>query len=1025
MKKVIIYLVAIYLMFSNITAVKAEEISETEFNELISTTGYMNEPIKDCFYEENTNKFSDIEMLRDDNAEHYIGNSILNINEDLKANEVQTTERAVAFENDASANIQIEAGENFTLVLKENGTVWAWGDNTYGQLGDGTLTQRGIPKQVAGLENIIYINAGAASAFAVNRNGELYAWGDNRLGQLGDGTYVQKTKPVRISALEDVKEVSAGYYHTAALKTDGTVYFWGNPKLSASSRKDELVLDPIQINISEIIGISSGKSHIAALSQNGEVYTWGKNNYGQLGNGSSTDIEMTPQRVELYANITKIESGINHIIALDNSGNAYAWGDNSYGQFGNGNNNGSNVPILLNTITDIKDIATGYNHTVLVKNNDGIYTCGSNEYGQLGDGTRNNANLPVRISSSYMPVSISGGLNHTLEINSQGEIYVWGSNINKQLGIENTNAASPATVCGLDNVQAIAGGMYHNLALKGDGSVWAWGYNSHNQLGDGSLLNNDTPQKVLEDAKSIAAGYYHSLALKKDGTVMAWGFNGYGQLGNGGQNRIYSPVQVKGLTDVKAIAAGAYHSLALKNDGTVYAWGLNEDGQLGDGTVEKAQIPKQVPNLTDIEAIAVGQYNNFAIRNDGTVFTWGKAWEDFSGQFGNMVIRNSKIPIEINIKNIKAISSRQYHTLMLNDRGEVFAFGDNGHYQYGNIQTKKLTNIKAIAAGEYHSLMLNEEGRVLACGDNGYGQLANGGFKRNIRPIEIKGLKNIKDIAAGYRHSMALKEDGTVVSWGNDGSGQLGTGKKFALTHPCLFGDKDNSQKFEFGEDIVDSIDYISGQKWYSFKVPYNTSYKFSVTDGYEIEVYKNNDMQNGQSAYSSIECRTDDNIYVKVIKKRDDYDNYLLKVSSDTVNKMRKKNAVTVNGSEYYINLYDNRCLYKDELKLTNTAVNAICSNGRELFISDDEHIYKIVGTEITKILDWVDADFIAADLNNIYFSRWRHNNGGIYYSPIGSGQCFRMDDAAGIFLDIDNTYLYYYDVKNDFKRVKIEKIQ
>lgn len=807
------------------------------------------------------------------------------------------------------------------------------------------------------------------------------------------------------------------------LENDGSIYFCGDYELNASNNNNMLIKTPTKIDLPEMIDISSGIGHIVALSNDGEVYAWGRNKYGQLGNGLELDEYTSPEKIESLTNIIKIESGINHSIALDHNGNIYAWGDNSYGQFGNGNNIGSNVPVLVDTINDINNIAVGYNHTIFVKNNDGIYACGNNEYGQLGNGITNNSNLPIKISNNSEPVSISGGLNHTLEIDNQNNIYVWGSNINQQLGVtENTGAFVPVSVYNLDNVISIASGKYHNLALRKDGTVWSWGYNSHKQLGDGSTINIDIPKKVMDDVKSIAAGHYHSLALKTDGTVYAWGFNGYGQLGNNGQVKDYSPVKVDNLTDVKAVAAGEYHSLALKNDGTVYSWGRNENGQLGNGSTESLWIPHEVEGLTDIKAIAAGQYTSFAIKENGTVYAWGVNCN--SGQLGDGTTINRNKPVELTLNDIQYIAAGPYHTLMLDSNGKVSAFGDNSYYQYGNIRKESLENIKAIAAGQYHSLMLTKEGKVLACGNNKYGQLGNGTDKRNVIPIEIEGLEDVVDIAAGYGHSVALKKDGTLMTWGNDGSGQLGIGRRFVVKHPCLLDSEDTAKQLKYGENSDITMNHIYGMDLYKFKAPYNITYDFSVTQGCEIEIYKNNSILNDFGTNISKELKSGDEIFIKVIRKSDEDKYYKLRTLSNLNNSLYKKSAVTVNGNEYYINLYDGNSLYKDDIKLTNYPVTAICSNADTVFIACNYDIYKIEGTTLTNIVSGVHADFIAADSKNIYFSDW-YNGCKIYYSKIGSNKCSKLSDNAGIFLETDDTYLYYYNVNNRCELTKIKKVQ
>jgi len=261
-----------------------------------------------------------------------------------------------------------------------------------------------------------------------------------------------------------------------------------------------------------------------------------------------------------------------------NPGIPWAWGDNEYGQIGNGNFGYSNVPVQALNLTNVIAVAGGGSHSLVLKDDGTVWAWGYNRYGQLGNGTNTNSNVPVQ------------ALN-------------------------------------LSNVIAIAGGWAHSLALKGDGTVWAWGNNHEGELGNGQVggVSSVAIQvSNLTGVVAIAGGRYHSLALKNDGTVWAWGANWYGQLGNG-QFGYYAnvPVQVLNLSNAVAIAGGVFHSLALKQDGTVWAWGYNADGELGNGTNNNSNVPFQVLNLTGVVEIAGGDLHSLALKSDRTVWAWG------------------------------------------------------------------------------------------------------------------------------------------------------------------------------------------------------------------------------------------------------------------------------------------------------------------------------------------------------------------------------------------------------------------
>ncbi len=359
--------------------------------------------------------------------------------------------------------------------------------------------------------------------------------------------------------------------------------------------------------------------------------------------------------VVFYANVINtatvnaqiIASRGNHSIAVCNTGSVQAWGDNSYGQLGNGSNTSSNVPIQASLPAGITAISGGGYHTIALKNDSTVWDWGFNYYGELGNGNNTDKNTPVQVNSLTGIKAISGGWVHNLALKSDGTVWAWGYNLYGQLGNgNNANSNVPVQVNSLSGIIAVAGGDEISIALKNDGTVWSWGNNNFGELGNGNNTNNNVPVQVssLTGIISIVAGYEQTLALKNDGTVWAWGYNGNGQLGLGNTTSSNVPLHVSSLTGIMAIAAGWAHSLALKNDGTVWAFGNNGYGQLGNGNNTDSNIPVQVSSLTGITAIAAGNHHNIALKNDGSLWTWG--WNQY-GQLGNGNTASSNVPVQV------------------------------------------------------------------------------------------------------------------------------------------------------------------------------------------------------------------------------------------------------------------------------------------------------------------------------------------------------------------------------------------
>jgi alpha-tubulin suppressor-like RCC1 family protein len=346
----------------------------------------------------------------------------------------------------------VAAGSSSTVALKSDGTVWAWGYNGYGQLGDGTSTDRSMPSPIPQLSDLSAIAGGKNHTIALKSDGTVWAWGYNGYGQLGDGTKSTKTTPVKVETIDDVIAIAGGVSHTVALKSDGTVWAWGangEGQLGDGTTTNRLTPTAV-LQLSGILAIAAGDYHTVALKSDGTVWAWGYNRYGQLGNGT-TDTKDVPTQVWSGLNgITAVTAGENYTIALKSNGTVWAWGYNRYGQLGNGTQKTSSVPIPVPGLSGFSGIAAGESHAVALKSDGTVWTWGYNGSGQLGDGAQTGYSLV------------------------------------------------PILVPGLSGLSGIAAGKNHTIALKSDGTVWAWGYNRNGQLGNGTADTKAVATQVID-----------------------------------------------------------------------------------------------------------------------------------------------------------------------------------------------------------------------------------------------------------------------------------------------------------------------------------------------------------------------------------------------------------------------------------------------------------------------------------------------------------------------------------------------
>lgn len=340
--------------------------------------------------------------------------------------------------------------------------------------------------------------------------------------------------------------------------------------------------------------LSAGADSSYALRYDGTIASWGGNDYGQLGDGTTTSTSLFVD-VKNLNTVDSMACG-GHSLAVLRDGSLWAWGANSWGTLGNGTTENSSVPIPVSSLSDVVAAARGADHSLALTRDGAVWAWGGNYNGQLGDGTKTQRLTPVPVSGISGVIAIAAAGSTSLAVTADGSVWGWGDNSVGELGqVTGSNVLQPTVIPNVGNIRAIAiGGGGHVLALDNDDAVWAWGFNWYGQLGNGTTsFSVKTPAMIagLGTATAIAAGLWHSLALLSDGTVWAWGNNTYNQLGDGSYTDSAIPQQITEIEQVMAMAAGNLHNVVGTMDGSGWAWGLNDSGQLGDGNTEPtAQI---------------------------------------------------------------------------------------------------------------------------------------------------------------------------------------------------------------------------------------------------------------------------------------------------------------------------------------------------------------------------------------------------------------------------------------------------
>ena len=707
----------------------------------------------------------------------------------------------------ALASGPLVASQGHGLMLAGNSTVCAVGENTNGELGDGTDVDRLSPVTTAVITSATGISTGYSHTLAVLSNGTVWSWGINDNGELGNGGTNPDPTPMPVTGLTGMTAVAAGQYHSVALKSDGTVWAWGyNGQGQLGDGTATQRLSPVKVvNLTGVVAIAAGADWSMALKNDGTVWGWGDNTSGQLGIGTFVS-SLTAVQVVGLSGVTSIAGGDAHSMALKSDGTVWTWGYGGYGQLGNGSTAYQNNIVQASGLTGVIGIAAGLDHSVAVKSDGTVWAFGRNDSGQLGDGTTTNRTSPVQVPGLTGQIAVAAGATFSQALKSDGTMRAWGNNAHGQLGNGTTTAsivpvssstcasgvfATPGTSPLLSRVAA---SQNHSLAVKSDGTVWAWGENNYGELGDGTTVGRTSPVQAagVTGATGVSAGYSHSLAVLSNGTVWSWGFNQDGELGNGTTNSPKpTPLAISGLTGITAVAAGQYHSLALKNDGTVWAWGYNSNGQLGDGTTTERLSPVQVISLTGVVAIAAGSSTSMALKNDGTVWTWGN---NSYGQLGIGTFTQSTSPVQVlGLTGVVAIAGGDLHSMALKSDGTVWTWGYDGYGQLGDgatgyqteiVRASNLTGIIAIAAGVNHSLAVKNDGTVWGWGLNTSGQVGDGSVTNRTAPVQVSVLTSGVAVAAGAAHSLAVQRDNSIWAWGSNSTGQFGAATPASSTVP-------------------------------------------------------------------------------------------------------------------------------------------------------------------------------------------------------------------------------------------------
>lgn len=521
------------------------------------------------------------------------------------------------------AEIAFSGSTPHALARKTGGTIWTWGGNPNGQLGNNNIASRSSPAQVGSGTNWASIDVGANNSFAVTTDNTLFAWGNNNLGQLGDNSIINRSSPVQIGATGAYKASfgTTGSNGRTLIKTsDGTLWGVGTASVNGMSGAGGSinVSSPTQVgawlNKTFTKGGGGGTNVAYVIDSDNDLYTWvtttagaaaGATGYLVSGAALSSPVQVGSSE---WASVSF--NGVTGA-GVKQNGTLWVWGSSTTGGLGistYGYYSYSDSPVQVGTGTDWASVTVGGTTTLArmfaTKTNNTLWAWGDNTEGQLGQNNRVNYSSPVQVGAltNWASVSTTNGINAcVLAVKTDGTLWGWGRNNLGQIG-DNTivDRSSPVQIGALTTWASASAGALNGYAITTSGALWAWGQGTNGANGDNTVVGRSSPVQIAGTWAQASGGSTFALFRDTSGRIYAVGANTGGRLGTNDVVSRSAIVQIGAATNWTWVSAGDATSLAIRGGG-LYTWGAitSAPGLIGDNANVSRSSPVQIGALTN------------------------------------------------------------------------------------------------------------------------------------------------------------------------------------------------------------------------------------------------------------------------------------------------------------------------------------------------------------------------------------------------------------------------------------------